>query len=349
MDRFLITYDNRGFLASSLKPGAVGKVDITLLKDGLEQAGNEVEIVCLHDIRFPSKYQGWYVIYPSSEDYGLFYKEFLEDILLRLQMDGAILLPRFELFRAHHNKVFMELYRSSLSQPYRTLQSKYFYSIKDAKKVLSEENAYPMVLKLASGSGSAGVALAHDVKDAMNKISRMGAIKYSDYEYSLKRKIRLMLGRIKRKITGVKLLELPEVRQKMVVQKFIPGLTHDYKVLVFGDKYYLLRRKVKNSDFRASGSGRREFPNEFSEMEKKVLEFAKGAYEELHTPLLSIDIAYDGKQCHMIEFQCLNFGPYTLQFADSYYTTTEDGWQKIKGKSVLEKEMANSYLRFVTK
>lgn len=346
MYRFLIAHDNRGFVASSLKPGAVGKIDVALLKEELEQAGHEVEIVCLHDIQFPSKYKGWYVIYPSSEDYGLFYKEFLEDILLRLQMDGAILLPRFELFRAHHNKVFMDLYRTSLSQPYQTLQSQFFYSVKDAQKVLNEENTYPMVLKAASGSGSAGVALARNAKEAMKKISKMGSVKYFDYEYSLKRKIRLILGKIKRKITGVKLLELPEVRQKMVAQNFIPGLTHDYKVLVFGDKYYLLRRKVKNSDFRASGSGIREFPDEFTETEEKVLEFAKGAYEELHTPLLSIDIAYDGERCHMIEFQCLNFGPYTLQFAESYYRKTGDGWQRIKGESVLEKEMANSYLYF---
>lgn len=347
MYRFLIAHDSRGFVASSLEPDAVGKIDVTLLKEELEQAGHEVEIVCLHDIKFPSKYQGWYVIYPSSEDYGLFYKGYLEDILLRLQMDGAILLPRFELFRAHHNKVFMDLYRTSLSKPYQTLQSRFIYSIKDAEKMLEKENEYPMVLKAASGSGSAGVALAHNAKDAMKKINKMGAIRYFDHEYSLKRKIRLILGKVKRKITGINLLESPEVRQKIVVQKFIPGLTHDYKVLVFGEKYYLLRRKVRNSDFRASGSGIREFPDEFTDTEKMILDFAKGAYEELAAPLLSIDIAYDGKQCHMIEFQCLNFGPYTLQFSECYYMKTPDGWQRIKGKSVLEREMANSYQRFI--
>ena len=349
MNRFLIAHDSRGFVASSLKPGAVGKIDIMLLKEELEKAGNEVEIVCMHDIQFPSKYQGWYVIYPSSEDYGLFYKGFLEDILLRLQMDRAILLPRFELFRAHHNKVFMELYKTSLSKPYQTLQSQFLYSVDDVKRLLSEKNeSYPKVLKVASGSGSAGVVLAKNEKDAMKKIKKMGTIKYFEYEYSLKRHIRLLLGKIKRKVSGKNILELPKARQKMVIQKFIPDLTHDYKVLVFFDKYYLLRREVRDRDFRASGSGKREFPDSFSEIEKSILEFAKGVYEELKVPLLSVDIAYDGKQCHMIEFQCLNFGPYTLQFSECYYMKTADGWQKIEGKSVLEKEMANSYLKFVS-
>ncbi len=346
MSRFLIAHDRNGYVASSLEQGAEGKIDIALLQKELREAGNEVEIICIHDIKFPSKYRGWYVIYPSSEDYGLFYKDFLEDILLRLQMDGAILLPRFELFRAHHNKVFMELCRMGLSERYRTLQARCLYSIKDVEDVLERENGYPMVLKIAAGAGSEGVALIRDKKDAVYKIRKMGAITYFNYEYSLKKCIRQMLGRLKRRLLKRKIGETSQARQKLVLQTFLPGLTHDYKVLVFADKYYLLRREVRTGDFRASGSGKREFPDKFTQTEEMILEFAKGAYEELHTPMLSIDIAWDGRQCHMIEFQCLNFGPYTLQFSDCYYKKTSGSWAKISGRSVLEKEMANSYMRF---
>lgn len=347
MSGFLILHDNRGYVACSLLPNAIGKIDIGLLKQRLEQGGNEVEVLSLHDISFPSKYGGWYVIYPSSEDYGLFYKEFIEDILLRLQIDGAILLPRFELFRAHHNKMFMELYRTKLSDPYRTLQSKYFYSVKDMEKVFNEDSCYPVVLKTSAGSGSAGVALAYNSEQAKKKAKKMGKIAYFNHEYSLKKHVRLFLGRIQRKLTKRVILEHPKGRQKMIAQAFVPNLVNDYKVLIFADKYYLLRRKVRNHDFRASGSGKLEFPETFSELEKCVLDFAKGAYEELHTPMLSVDIAYDGQKCHMIEFQCLNFGPYTLQFSNWYYTKQGGKWKKVDGKSILEEEMAYSYLQFV--
>ena len=53
-------------------------------------------------------------------------------------------------------------------------------------------------------------------------------------------------------------------RGKIVVQEFIPGLKNDYKVLIFGSKYYVLYRRVREGDFRASGQGlleyRRELP-----------------------------------------------------------------------------------------
>ena len=92
-----------------------------------------------------------------------------------------------------------------------------------------------------------------------------------------------------------------------------------------------------------------EFPEEFTTLEKNVLDFAKGAYEQLDSPLLSIDIAYDGKKCHMIEFQCLNFGPYTLQFSNAYYHYVSGTWEKVVTKSVLEEEMATAYIRYVRK
>ena len=162
MKNILILYDNRGYVAGSLLPNAGRKLDIELLKKSFEKAGYVVETKGLHQIKFPTNYKGWYVIYPSSEDYGLFYKSFIEDILLRLQMDGVILLPRFEYFRAHHNKVLMELIRTQMSEEYRTLSARVFYSMHDLKELLRTPVAYPVVVKSAAGAGSAGVALAYN-------------------------------------------------------------------------------------------------------------------------------------------------------------------------------------------
>jgi len=51
-------------------------------------------------------------------------------------------------------------------------------------------------------------------------------------------------------------------RRKFVVQNFIGGLTHDYKVLAYGKKYYVVRRDNRPGDFRASGSGLLSWPEE---------------------------------------------------------------------------------------
>ncbi len=350
MKKILILYDNRGYVAYSLLPDAKGKLNITLLKKTFEKAGYVVETIGLHQIRFPTVYNDWYVIYPSSEDYGLFYKSFIEDILLRLQMDGAILLPRFEYFRAHHNKVMMELIRTRMSEEYRTLSAKVFYSIQDLKELLKNPITYPVVVKSAAGAGSAGVALAYNEPQLLRVVEKMGKVKFNGACLTKKDQIRHYLGRIKRKILKNKyILEQPIPREKMILQSFVPGLENDYKVLIFGEKFYLLRRKVRKNDFRASGSGKLEFPQELGTREIDVLNYAEGAYRQLNSPLLSIDIAHDGSKCHMVEFQCLNFGPYTLQFSSCYYMKKDNNWITIETKSVLEEEFANSVITFLEK
>ncbi len=352
MKRFLVLYDKRGYTASSLEKDARGMIDKALLKQYLMDNGaDEVEIVSVHDLVFPCNYRGWYVIYPSDEVSGLFYKEFIEDILLRLMKDGAILLPRFELFRAHHNKSFMELYRTVLSEDYNTIQTVGFYGIDDLKHKLAEQTiSYPVVVKTSQGAGSAGVAIAKSEAELLSVAKKMSKITYyNNYETWFRKKGR-DIRKIIRKSTNSKAPERVEINEKLIIQTFIPNLGNDYKVLVFNEKYYLLKRLVRDGDFRASGSGKLLFPDKLEDEEMKVLSFARQAYAELNTPLLSIDIAYDGNKCHMVEFQCLNFGPYTIQFSDGYHLCDENGnWSKIEKKSILEEEMAKSYIAYINR
>lgn len=349
MKKLLILYDSRGYLARSLIQKSKN-INISVLKEDLKKRGFIVETKCLHALTFPCKYKGWFVLYPSSEDYGLFYKGFIEDILLRLEMEGAVLLPRFEYFRAHHNKVFMELCRTCLSDEYQTIKSCCFYTTGDLEKIL-KENAiyYPVVLKCAQGAGSAGVEIAENRNELLKKARRMGKINYEYVCCTKKDRIRHYLGRIKRRMKKDGAIELPSPREKLIIQTYIPNLSCDYKVLVFGEKYYLLKRYVREGEFRASGSGKLEFPNSFADMEKNVLEYAYGAYKQINSPMLSIDIAFDGKNCHMLEFQCLNFGPYTLQYSSCYYKRGVKGWEKIEGESILEEEMAEAVAQYVDK
>ena len=341
-NKILVLHDDCGYVAGSLLPGARRMVDRSLLISQFKSKGYTVEEECLHDIVFPSKYKGWYVIYPSSEDAGGYYKEYIEDILLRLKLDGTILLPRFECFRAHHNKVFMELYRTTLQDNcLKTIKSMHFYSCDDVKKILEKQDIqYPIVLKTSTGAGSAGVALASDSKELLKKVRKMGRISFRNIQFTYYAQIRTCIAKLYRKVRGIDIIQKKPPREKMIMQNFIPNLKCDYKVLVFAEKYYILRRKVRNHDFRASGSGKLEFPGEMSEVEYQVLDLAQKAYQAIDTPLLSVDIAHDGKTCHMIEFQCLNFGPYTLQFSECYYRKVEGSWNEIRQKSILEIEMA---------
>lgn len=347
LHKILMLYDKRGYLAMNLLPGAGRRVDLGRMKASLEKTGCIVEVECLHNLKFPSSYKGWFVIYPSSEDPGLFYKDYIENILIQLQEEGAILLPRFELFRAHHNKAFMELQRKRMSAPFQTVISETIHFLNEIDDIRIQ--SYPVVIKTSEGSGSVGVSLAHNKKELKKKAKRMGEVVFRGTGYSQKRHIQHILGVWKRKILKEFVCETPFPRANLVIQTFIPGLDRDYKVLIFGEKYYLLQREVRKNDFRASGSGKLSFPEELGLIENLVLSFARQAYLELNTPMLSIDIAYDGKKCHMIEFQCLNFGPYTLQFSKCFFKYDCGVWTKIVSESILEEEMVNSWMHYLSK
>ena len=68
----------------------------------------------------------------------------------------------------------------------------------------------------------------------------------------------------------------------LIIQTFIPGLQGDYKVLFFGDKYYMMYRKNREHDFRASGSGN-FFPVPENDHEG-LLNFARRVSKEIRLP-----------------------------------------------------------------
>lgn len=345
--KMLILTDQRGFLAGSKLPNKL-MIDVKLIKRQLEKVGFQIKILSIHNVKFPSKFKGWFVVYPSSEDPGLFYKEYIEDILLGLQMEGAILLPDFNMFRAHHNKMFMEIYRKSLSEEYNIIDSICFYGVRDFKRKAESIKKYPVVIKTAEGSSSAGVYLAHDKDEALRIVGKVSKISYYSAIYEPIQKVKdsikpffVRVGLRKRE-----LYKMPAC-QKMIAQSFVDNLMCDYKVLVFGEKYYVLRRKVRDNDFRASGSGKFEYPQGLNIELIGILDYVKKLYVELNVPLLSADVAYDGEKCYLIEFQCVNFGPYTLEFSDHYYEYHSNSWIIVDDKSNLELEMVNAYVGYI--
>src|SRR5690606_14304899 len=99
-----------------------------------------------------------------------------------------------------------------------------------------------------------------------------------------------------------------------------------------GNRYFVLKRNVRKSDFRASGSG--DF--EFVDPPVDVLDFAKEITDTLKNPYLSLDIAQSDKGCHLIEFQATNFGPYTLLNSPSRFINCDNTWNKEENCKDLE-------------
>ncbi len=327
-------------------------IDIEKIAEVLE---NNFDVVLqkYQDLDLNKNYRGWYVIYASSEERGLFYKGYIEDVLLKLQYDGAVLIPDFRYFRAHGNKSFQEMLRKQFKNPkLRNIESDIVGRLNELN---TDKYTFPCVVKSASGSGSLGVRLVHNPEELFKESQKLSFVKYIDQYYTRAKDIVYSEFGWKIKIVIYKFMKRSQSYRnpgsffhanKLVIQNYIEGLDSDYKVLYYFGKYYVLRRMNRQNDFRASGSGKFVFPSEISEIET-ILNYAKEVANELYTPMISMDLALGGGIPYLIEFQCLGFGPYTIQYAEWHFEFRDNHWIKVNGRDNIEVETARSIEKYI--
>ena len=349
--RLLILTTWSGFFATKLVGTADSNTRTTMdpkrLSSLFAAEGFEVTVTDIAGFDPSADYQGVFCVYCSSEDNGAFYRGYIGDALVILKEKGAELIPSYPWFRAHSNKVLQEMLRRSFrDERLKSPKSLWLGDLKELDRALPEVT-YPAVVKLSGGSGSRGVALAKNEAELKELAARMMDHHYRDFEDTLYLESGLMAKRILRRVTGRRVGEetiLPHMEtNKVVIQEFIPSLSGDYKVLYFLDRYFVLRRANREGDFRASGSGRFSYPLRTEEV-ADVLDLAEAAAAEIGMPMMSLDIGKSPERCCLIEFQCVYFGPYTLQFAPHCFLRENGTWTKREGTFDLEEE----YVRAVT-
>jgi len=216
--------------------------------------------------------------------------------------------------RANNNKVFMEVLKKIYLSQQNNLKSSVYGSLEE---VDFENIIYPVVFKNALGSMSQGVSLARD------QIELYRIIKANCRTRNIKQDIRDYIRSIKRK--GYVRESL--YRSKFILQQFIPNLDFDFKVLVFGEKFYIVQRNVRKNDFRASGSGLKNYA--FGSKVKYpagIFDFALSVFKKFNIPHLSLDIAYDGSHFYLLEFQVVYFGTAGVDKSDGYFSKKGNEW-----------------------
>jgi glutathione synthase/RimK-type ligase-like ATP-grasp enzyme len=327
--------DYRGAFYSSFSTHKqLCSMNVEEIRHGFLDAGYELRVrqYCEVDFR-KDDFKNQYVLYQSSEDHGSLYKSYIEDILLGLRLQGAILIPRFECFRSHHNKVFAEILRSlSGNEAMKNIRSRQFGTYEELERAAID---FPAVIKTSAGAGSRGVRLirnSNEKKRIGRSLSKVGS--FDEYLRLLKKRL-LWRGHIPTSLH----------RRKFIIQQFIPNLQGDYKVLVYGEKHYVVARNNRKNDFRASGSGLLNWPDAVA---PKILDFSKSIYETFAVPYASLDIAYNGQTTYLMEFQFVNFGTVTLEKSEFYFTKTESGWKKVEETPCLEREFVRSVVRYLS-
>lgn len=300
------------------------RLDLNRLKLNLDF---EVKVETIDNINNLTFKDNDILIYTSSENEVI--RTFLKNNLFYLK-DKVKLIPSYDLLIAHEDKGFQEILKSK--EGFGDLKGNYIFDID--KSSLD----FPKVLKTSQGAGSSGVFLVRSLKE-------LAKIKSDFFTNDLRRQLIKLQRKIKLKSADYETYKYRYKKFNLFVeQEFIPNLKHDFKVLVFGDRYFVLKRSIRKNDFRASGSGNFEF----IEPPREVLEYARKVALILDNPYLSLDIAQSDTGCHLIEFQGSNFGPYTLLNAPYRYVFQSDDWIEESNCKDLESNYAyglNYYLK----
>ena len=279
------------------------------------------------------------VLYTSSEDIGYHYKDFIEDIIYYLELKGANVIPRHKFLRANNNKVFMELLRNTIDENSDSkLKSWVFGTYEDLLEII-DDITYPIVVKTPRGAMSRGVSLAKNKEELISNVKSISRSKH------LVQDIKDNLRPYKHK--GYKVNSL--YREKFILQEFVPDLINDWKILIYGKKYFVLTRHVGKGDFRASGSHNNYLAGSKAIMPEGLLDFAHSIYQSMDVPHLSIDVIFDGDSFRLIEFQALYFGTSTVNMSDVYFEKVNQEWKQNKIIETIEELYVNGVVYYIGK
>jgi glutathione synthase/RimK-type ligase-like ATP-grasp enzyme len=320
MKELILITDYKGHFGSKWKaqPYRSG-YDKKLLQELFAEKGFSIRFIEPTELTFSGfNWKNKTVLYTSSEELNLKYKDFLEDVISALHLAGANLIPGPEFLRANNNKVMMELLRDILlPEELRTIRAQSFGTIEELKQALEDGKIdLPCVIKKASGAMSRGVELVKSKEELLRKATRLMNTK--ELRHHLKESVRA------RKHPGY----FPEssYQGKLIIQPFIPNLSNDWKVLVYGKRIFVLRRNIRPDDFRASGSGFNYTSGSECGFPESYLPFVHRIQQAFNLPNISIDFAHDGTRPYIFEFQALYFGTSTQYKSKDYYELENGEW-----------------------
>lgn len=310
-------------------------LDIPALVGVFRDLGCEAAVVPVN--RVPLEHGGRPVLFTSSEDGDGLYKAFIESIAMGLEAAGGIALPRAELIKAHHNKVLMEILKSTLSLGDPVFRTQYFGTLEDLATFV-DDGVWPKVLKPSYGSGSSGVSLVRSRED-LHRQARRIARSFTP---------RATASELKARAVRKDYVRRSLHRRGFIVQDFLDGIAGEYKVLAYGTKYYILQRILRPGEFRGSAMALRlDFDPPFDEKLTSVLDFAHRCYGRIDTPCLSLDVVVHAGRPQLLEFQCLTFGPVAAENSERYYVREDRDWRAVEQPCHLERTFAEAVLEYL--
>ena len=337
---FLTT--NYNFFGQMRKPWA--SMDVELIKKTIESEGVNVKHYLFSEIIDKIGEIKNQIIF-----YGFSQKEetrgYISDIISFLDKENTV-IPSLELLKCHENKGYQELLKKQLG--FESLKSQYVDSINKIDKTTFK---YPFVLKTIDGSNGKGVYLIKQdsdlvqIQESFNKIPSLKQLDLFRRKYLRKKKKYPEYPDYNNRKDYEDYLNFYILKDKrFIVQEFVEGLEFDYRVLILNNQLYITKRHNKDNDFRASGAKKFDFN---FEVPTSILDYALSVFDVFKSPFLSIDIAAQGDNYFLIEYQALHFGVNVYSKNKYYYSKVDSEWSKFEINQNIEEVIAKQLVDYI--
>lgn len=240
---------------------------------------------------------------------------FAKQLLFSLEQAGKVVFPNFRTGWHFDDKLGQKYLFEALGV--QAAKSWVFYDKKSAYKWI-ETADFPKVFKLRGGAGSTNVRLARTPKQAkafVRKAFRRGFAS-SNHLFSAKTQWQnYKNGKGKfydvAKYIGLYFFpclysgrRMPRQKGYAYFQEFIPNEGFDLRVIVIGNKAFAIQRKIREGDFRASGSGLISYNKEL--FSKELIKVAFSINERVRSQSLVLDFVQHKQtgQLYVVEVSC---------------------------------------------
>lgn len=263
----------------------------------------------------------WHHHHESGKDI-----QFAKQLLYSLEMSGKLVFPDFRTNWHFDDKVGQKYLLEMAEAP--LVPTKVFFSPEDALKWI-DTTEFPKVFKLRGGSGSMNVRLVKSKLQAARLARKAFRSGFKNYNSFFQLKDRWLNYRTKgapfrELLEGVARFFIPtrfttiagRERGYVYFQDFIAGNTHDIRINYVFNKCFASRRKVREGDFRASGSGIGEFDMQL--IPDEVLRISFDVANKLKLQSAAFDfVLNDG--CPLITEISYGFGTLPEMFNHGYW------------------------------
>ncbi len=341
MKKLAIITRDTSFFGQTRKPWVTA--DIDKIKSYLYDYGYVIEQHIYHEIINKNvNLSNIPILYTFSQKTNI--RQYFFDVIKFLYDEGYNLIPEIDLLICHENKGYQEICKKK--RGIKSLNSYYFSSREDLE---GYDIKYPTVLKTLDGSNGTGVFLIKSQEELIKVLKNWE--KLSVWEHAdLLRRMHLRKKKYKEypnhddKCDCIAYKKHITPERNFILQPFVPNLQYDFRVLVLYNHLWVTRRWNRDNDFRASGA--KKFDCDF-QAPSELLDFAIAIFNKFKTPSLSIDIAFDGKDYHLIEFQAQHFGINVIVKNKGYYQKIDDKWLFKEVKPNFELEMAHCVAKYL--